>query len=530
MSRNSGALAATLGGGVIAALLCGLLGRLATGFPPALVESWLISAPAPLHPFIEELGNGFSPDRNPDDMPTAAFLAIQIALWGVMWFTGWQVLRQPDSRGGLLAILGFALLFRLLLLPTTPIHSSAAFRYLWDGATTAHGINPYLYEPAVFMMRDRHMEKPTEIDGRIYRGRTWSATDEERIDRLSALRDQNPGLHDAITDANLPSSHPPLAQAFFALASLLSISSLTGLKTIVVVFDLGVIVLLLRLLRRLRLRRGGVIFYAWSPIVLVSFANAGHWESVPLFFFLWALTLAMRRKAWAGTVILALAGGNQTGWLAQAPVLFRPSWRHLGNWAVLTLLIAVAFLPFIWWQNAGWAPIGNGLRWLESAEPSLPGVFLAVQTGCGAIVSSANDNRLLALIVCGFLFLCFFVWNLLQSAPDHYRLLRKSFALAASLFILSPGASPWQFVWIIPFLCVFPKPSWIILMLTIHASFLQFHTDYADFTSPAGFIPWLHLAVWGSFFLLCVLDPLLLRLLDRPVSASGQDSSPALPS
>ncbi|MBU6300474.1 MAG: hypothetical protein KGS60_02895 [Verrucomicrobia bacterium] len=530
MNKNSGAMALTLVGGLLAAGLCSLLARLTAGFPPTLVESWLGSTPAFLHPFIEELANGFSPDLNPDDVPTAAFLTIQTLLWAVMVFTGWQILRRPDSPAVLLTILAFALLFRVLLLPSTPIHSAEASRYLWDGASTNHGINPYLYEPAALMMRERQIEQPTEIDGRIYRGRPWTEADGERLDRLAALREAKPDLHAGITDANLPSPHPPLAQVFFALATRLTNGSLTGFKSIVVLFDLGVIVLLLRLLRRLRLRRGGVIFYAWSPVVLLSFANAGHWEAVPLFFFLWALTLAVRRKTWSGTVVLAMACLGRTANLLQGPALFRPTRRHLAAWLLLGVLTAGAFLPFILWQGAGGAPVLNGLRWTESSAPALPGIFLALQRLSASFVSLPERSGFAALVGCGLLFLTIFLRKVSQPDSDPGSLPRKAFAIAATLFLLSPHASPWQLVWIIPFLCAFPQPSWLVLMLTLQAGFLQFHTDYADFSLTAAPVPWLHLTVWASFCGLAFLDPLLLRLLERPSSVSGQDPTAVPPS
>ncbi len=519
-------MAATLGGGVVAALLCVLLGRIAAGFPVELVESWTAAAPASLRPFVEELAHGFSPDLNQDDMPTAAFLAVQVALWIVMWCTGWQLLRRPDSPAVLVTILGFALIFRLLLIPVEPIHSSNSYRYLWDGKSTLAGINPYLYEPAALMMRERRIDKPVEIDGRFYRGRPWTPSDEHRLNRLASLRDESPELHDRITDGNLPTPHPPFAQGCFALASRLFGDSTAGFKCVVVFFDLGVIVLLLRLLKRLGLRRSGVIFYAWSPIVLITFANAGHWDSIPLFVFLGTISLAMRRKTWAGSVVLATAALGQPGLFAQVPVLFRPSWRHLLAWLFIGLLVAGAFAPFALWQSAELAPILNGLRWTESLEPALPGVFLVVERLCGAIVPTNEDSGFLALVFCALISGVFLIWRTSRPVPDHRSVLRKSFAIAASLFLLSPAASPWQMVWVIPFLCAFPKPSWILLMLTIQATYLQFHTDYGDFGSLAGVIPWVHLAVWGSFFLFCLLDPVLVRVLDRPVSAPEPDSDP----
>src|SRR5262245_20761542 len=44
-------------------------------------------------------------------------------------------------------IVGFAVAFRLLLLPSWPIQEIDFYRYLWDGRVTLAGCNPYHYSP-----------------------------------------------------------------------------------------------------------------------------------------------------------------------------------------------------------------------------------------------------------------------------------------------------------------------------------------------------------------------------------------------
>ncbi len=45
------------------------------------------------------------------------------------------------------AIIGVGLLSRLILIPSQPVLEDDYYRYLWDGAVTAHGYNPYVYSP-----------------------------------------------------------------------------------------------------------------------------------------------------------------------------------------------------------------------------------------------------------------------------------------------------------------------------------------------------------------------------------------------
>jgi len=526
MSRNSGGLAATLIGGVVSSLLCVLLAQIAGGLPESVVETLLGATPEALHPYLSELGNGFHHDLNTDDMPTAAFLVVQFALWLVMWSTGWHLLSRPATPAVLVSILGFAVLFRAILIPAIPIHASDFYRYLWDGKSTVHGVNPYLYEPAAVMLREARIEKPTEIEEHIYQGRTWTPADEGHLSVLTSLRDEGRLLHDRITAPYLLTSSPPLAQGFFALSNFLFQDSVLALKLIITAFDLGVVVLLLRLLRRLGMRRSGVIFYAWSPLVLVSFANSAHYDAIPVFFLFLAISLALRRKNLGGAVAVAAAGLTSLCALVFTPVMFRRSWRHVLIYLFIAACVAAAFTPFVIWQKPGISHLVVAMIGADPDAPNLAGVFLGVERACATLVSPPDERHFLARLVCGLLFLIFLIWHSLTQTADHRSLLRKCSWVAGALFLFSSSSAPWQLTWMVPFLCAFPRPSWLILMFTIQAFFLQFQTDYGHFGLVAGTIPLINLVIWGLFFFLWLLDPLLLRLIDRPESVSD----PALPS
>jgi hypothetical protein len=59
----------------------------------------------------------------------------------------WVVRHRPMGRPVLLLIIGAAVSFRLLLLPTTPTLSTDVYRYLWDGRLSAAGVSPYHHTP-----------------------------------------------------------------------------------------------------------------------------------------------------------------------------------------------------------------------------------------------------------------------------------------------------------------------------------------------------------------------------------------------
>lgn len=50
---------------------------------------------------------------------------------------------------------------------------------------------------------------------------------------------------------------------------------------------------------------------------------------------------------------------------------------------------------------------------------------------------------------------------------------RAAYLIFGAVLLLSPNAYSWYFTWIIPFLCFFPNPAWLLLTIL---QFLSYHT------------------------------------------------------
>src|SRR5205809_205360 len=79
-----------------------------------------------------------------------AFIVLFGAAFVVYLAAVWLVARQPDVWSGrrLAWLLGFALMFRLLMLATAPTLSDDVYRYVWEGRVLAAGGSPYRYVPS----------------------------------------------------------------------------------------------------------------------------------------------------------------------------------------------------------------------------------------------------------------------------------------------------------------------------------------------------------------------------------------------
>jgi len=186
----------------------------------------------------------------------------------------------------LLLVLTAGAVFRIVLVPTAPVLSDDAYRYLWDGRVIAAGIDPYAYAP--------------------------SAPD------LRSLRDDQ--VWPRINRPTQRTIYPPLAQALFAGTWQVGLRTTTAWKALVVAVDVAAASLIARALRRSGRDPRRVIGYAWNPLPVLAFGHAGHLDA----FVVLAGVAAV--LAWQAARVrgLGLALGAAVG-LKLAPLLLLPA-------------------------------------------------------------------------------------------------------------------------------------------------------------------------------------------------------------
>ncbi|CAM3449897.1 glycosyltransferase 87 family protein [Pontibacter korlensis] len=187
-----------------------------------------------------------------------------------------------------------AILFRLLFLFARPALSDDYFRFIWDGRLLAAGINPYLYLPTFFMQP----EAP----------------------QVSGITQK---LFSQLNSANYYSVYPPVSQAVYWLAAKLSPQSIMGsiivMRLVLLSAEIGSILLLWRLLRKMGLSEKHVLFYALNPLVIIELVGNLHFEALIIFFLLLALyQLFYQRVVWSG-IAFGLAVGTKL-----LPLMFLP--------------------------------------------------------------------------------------------------------------------------------------------------------------------------------------------------------------
>lgn len=166
-------------------------------------------------------------------------------------------------------------LFRAILLPSSPIQEVDIYRYLWDGAVVASGHNPYRLSPQQVLELRKDSEGSPELM------------------EIAELKEQGPSCREVLARIHfgeLITVYPPVSQAVFGLASAFipanaSISQrVITMKVVLIFFDLGTLCLVLLILGRMQQHPAWAILYGWSPLTLKEFANSGHLDSIAVFF------------------------------------------------------------------------------------------------------------------------------------------------------------------------------------------------------------------------------------------------------
>ena len=247
-------------------------------------------------------------------------------------------LRLPETRRLAATVFVAAILFRGILLSTTPIQEIDIYRYVWDGAVTSAGVNPFRYPPEVARDLAASRDLP-ESD----------ATAGEELRTLRRIRERSPAIDEAVGRvhfAELTTVYPPVSQLVFALADRVTpdgatlFTRVTVMKAVLLGFDLATVVGVWWLVTRTGRHVGWVIGYAWCPLVIKEFANSGHLDSIAVglstvvaCFLLAPLVGSSRRPTigWvAGAILLALSVGAKLYAVVLFPLFAVVVWRRLG--------------------------------------------------------------------------------------------------------------------------------------------------------------------------------------------------------
>lgn len=348
-------------------------------------------------------------------VPTALMLAA--ALW---------LVRQPDTRAGWLVLVGIGLALRALWLGHVPPLDDDYFRYLWDGALVANGLDPYYWAPDDFIS---------------HQGRGTATHQALAVAGKTVLANINFPEYRTI--------YPSVAQAAFALGYGIAPFKVDGLRLVFLAGEALTLWLLVDLLRTLGASRRWAILYWWNPFAATMTIGIVHVDALIPPLVLGALAAHLRGRSFLALALLGLGAGVKVWPILLAPVILWPMLREprrlLIGCAVTGAALLVAMGPVLWSTlRPASGLVGYATSWTNN-NAFYAWVLLGLKNGLG--LERAEPMLRLALAAATAVIA---LWAAVRRPATAEALATRFMIVAAAVFYLSPAQFPWYAVWFLP--------------------------------------------------------------------------------
>lgn len=390
-------------------------------------------------------------------MPMIAWLAIPA---GLLLLAGPRLVSPAPCGTLLIVLIGCGLAMRLVWMGAVPPLETDHFRYLWDGAVVAHGLDPYAVAPL-------RVAEGAAPPGYL---------------RLATL----PAAAEVLEGINFPevrTIYPSVAQAAFAVAHVIAPFQVDGLRLIFLGAELATLALMIAILRDLGASPMWAALYWWNPLPAAMLVGLAHVDALIPPLVLGAVLAASRSRPILAGALVVLGAGVKIWPLLLVPVMLWPLLRDPRRFALagvaLAVVLAVATGPVVLSALTpgsgltayaeGWSNNNAFYAWAVYALFSLTGSWdaaaavvraaSALAAGAVALFSAARGDSSIGSIS----------W--------------RTLGVAAAIFYLSPAQFPWYAVWFLPLAVIAGSWPLLIASATLPVYYLFFplwHTGRGD--------------------------------------------------
>lgn len=401
-----------------------------------------------------------------------------------------QTAGLADDRRLMIAIVVFGAAMRLTQLHSLPAMEDDWYRYLWDGAVTAHGFNPYSVSPD-------------------------DAQSDAYEPTLQPLAHQSGVVIERINHPDLRTIYPPLAQAAFALAYVMKPWGLDAWRLVNFAAEAAALAVLLLILKRQSRPSAWAAVYWWNPLAVKELANSAHMDALLLPVVLGALLLAISEHRSAAAAVLAVAAGIKIWPIILIPLVLRPVWADPARLGRALLVPAVVLAALAAPVIAAGLDDTSGLlayatRW-QTNSAIFPVVANLFQSAVGAGGAQVARGLFAATLILAIVMIA---RPPLDGPTDE---LQRAALIITALILLSPAQFPWYLVWVLPLAALFPWRGVFAATALLPLYYASFHFLARD-TYPIyrdGLI-WL---VWLPIYLAYWLDVRAARRTPGPAHA-----------
>lgn len=208
--------------------------------------------------------------------------SLLIGLYTGLFILFYLIVQKGKKDFWLLGLI--AVLCRIVFLPVIPNLSQDFYRFIWDGRLLLQGMNPYITTPESFI-NSGNLSIVSEAQ-ELYNG-------------MGSLN----GSHFT--------NYPPINQLCFGIAALFANKSIVGsaivFRILIILADIGTLIYGKKLLQRLGLPIHNIFWYILNPFIIIEMTGNLHFESVMLFFVVWAFYLLHKGKWFWSAVLLGVS-------------------------------------------------------------------------------------------------------------------------------------------------------------------------------------------------------------------------------
>jgi len=422
---------------------------------PALRTGWCLSA---IVVGLAALSFGFPYGVTIQETPLLFYIGLALIAGGLWSYLPRQIGAMHSSGPKIIGVLLIGLVMRGAMFISLPVLEDDSYRYLWDGAVTAHAIDPYKYAPAD--ASSPPLFNTVESDA--------APTD---LKKLQALATAQKDTHERINYPYIATIYPPLTQAAFAFAYSIDPFGLTGWRLTLLVADLVTFWLLIQVLKAYQRSPLWVSVYWWNPVVLLQGFGAGHMDLLVLPFLLGSLALARANRSTLSAISLAGAAAVKIWPILLLPVILRQHLRNPLKLGLITLTFAVSVLIMLLPQLIHVLRPEAGLNAYASEWRTHAFLFSILED---VVFVGFEEPGSIARLCVAALIVKFTGYVSLRYAANTDRFPILFAAVIACLIFLSPTGYPWYLIWLAPFVAFCPHPGLLSLFALTPLYWLRF--------------------------------------------------------
>src|SRR5262245_60232434 len=205
--------------------------------------------------------------------------------------------------------------------------------------------------------------------------------------------------------------------------------------------------------------------------MVTEIAGSGHHDGLVIALLLWATICCLTKRPVQSVLLLGSSVLSKLYPILIVPFFFkRIAPRH---WFWLPLVLALGYAPYL---RAG-SHLFEALSYYKE-KWRFNGFLFGV---LNRVLSEVVTKRIVVVVM-----LILIAFALFKSTD----LLKQQYWVVGGLLLLAPTLFPWYLAWIIPLLCFFPSPAWIVFSVTSALSYYVL-------------IDWWTLGVWrqSEFFI-----------------------------